>query len=120
MECICTKVFARVFAGFLFIRKFASSSSSTNIGELALSAMVVSTGAVRREQELGARRGGCGESSQVEAMGVGVPSESWSTPRNTLLKRKNKELSERSTQAVLSFRLDGMFLFSFPVFIPVI
>jgi len=80
IECICTKVFAKVLAGFLFCRGSSSSSSSTNIGELVRSAMFASTGTGNKGQILGAEDGGWGESSHDEAIGDGEPSESCSTP----------------------------------------
>lgn len=91
MECICTKVFARVFADFLFICGSVSPSSSTDMGELARSAIAVSTGAASKALEWEARGAGRGEFSEDEAMGDGVPSESWPMSRNTRLHRIRKK-----------------------------
>ena len=80
IECIWTKVFARVLTGLILICSCSvSSSSSTNIGEPALSSIGVSPWAARKGPELGARDRGWGEPSQDEASGDGEPSESWTT-----------------------------------------
>ena len=94
IEWIWTNVFAKVLEGFLHICCSGSSSSSTNIGEIALSAILPSRVAVRRGPEWGPRDSGCGDPSQDGALGDGEPSDSWSnsTKRRLSEIRKNEKV----------------------------